>query len=152
MAKPALKVFLDTSALFAGIWSASGGAHAILQLGEAQLLSLVVSSQVLAEIEEVVREKLPDLLDELLLILDACIARVVKRPSARALAQARRFVSYEADARILAAAMTARAAYFVTLDRKHFLRNDALCEVMSFPIGTPGDFLQWYRDQQIAES
>lgn len=151
MSKRAPDIFLDTSALFAGIWSPSGGARAILQLGEARLVSIVVSRQVLAEIEEVVREKLPERLADVLLILDACVARVVKRPSPRALTQARQFVSYEADARILAAAMTARVAFFVTLDRKHFLSNDAPRSAMPFRLGTPGDFLHWYRDRQTAE-
>lgn len=151
MAKPP-DIFLDTSALFAGMWSSSGGAHAILQLGEARLVSLIVSSDVLAEVDEVIGEKLSNRRDDLALILDACISRVVKKPSAKSLALAREHVSYEADARVLAAAITVRAGFFVTLDQKHFLKNAALREAMPFRIGTPGDFLAWYRKQQSAQS
>ena len=38
-----VRVFLDTSALFAGIWSASGGARMILKLGEADTIQLLIS-------------------------------------------------------------------------------------------------------------
>jgi hypothetical protein len=37
------------------------------------------------------------------------------------------------------------SAYFVTLDREHFLNNAALKQTMPFPVGTPGDLLAWYR-------
>jgi hypothetical protein len=47
---------------------------------------------------------------------------------------------------VLAAAQSSGADYFVTLDRVHFLDNPALKSVVSFPIGRPGDFLAWYRD------
>ena len=46
-----ISVFLDTSALFAGIWSAKGGSRMILKLGEAGVIRLLVSPQVLDEIE-----------------------------------------------------------------------------------------------------
>jgi len=49
------KVFLDTSALFAGLWSDSGGARQILKLAEAGLVTLAVSPQVLSEIENSLR-------------------------------------------------------------------------------------------------
>jgi len=42
-------VFLDTSALFAGIWSAEGGARLVLRLAEVGAIRLLVSSQVLDE-------------------------------------------------------------------------------------------------------
>jgi predicted nucleic acid-binding protein len=64
------KVFLDTSALFAGLWSDSGGARQILQLAEAGLVTLTVSPQVLSEIENNLRRKAPDLLGKLAVLLD----------------------------------------------------------------------------------
>jgi hypothetical protein len=37
-------IFLDTSALFSGIWSETGGARMLLKLGEATAIKLSVSS------------------------------------------------------------------------------------------------------------
>ena len=54
-AKPDL--FLDTSALFAAIWSTAGGGRMFLKLGEADAVQLWVSSQVLTELENVLRCK-----------------------------------------------------------------------------------------------
>ena len=56
---PTPDIFLDTSALFSGIWSATGGARMLLKLGEAQAIKLSVCSQVLTEIEGVLRRKAP---------------------------------------------------------------------------------------------
>ena len=50
-------LFLDTSAMFAGIWSAQGGSRLLLRLGEAEVVHLLVSAQVLREIEDAFRRK-----------------------------------------------------------------------------------------------
>ena len=49
-----VRAFLDTNALFAGIWSVEGGARMILKLGEAGAIRLLVSSQVLSMLVPVV--------------------------------------------------------------------------------------------------
>ena len=73
--KPKPRLFLDTSALFAGIWSAEGGARMLLKLGEAGVVELLVSSQVLEEIEDVIRRKAAQLLGTLALLLDRSQAK-----------------------------------------------------------------------------
>jgi predicted nucleic acid-binding protein len=70
------RLFLDTSALFAGIWSAQGGARMLLKLGEAGAVELLVSSQVLEEIEDVIRRKAAQLLPSLALLLDRSRAKI----------------------------------------------------------------------------
>ena len=140
-----LRVFLDTSALFAGIWSAEGGGRMILKLGEAGSIQLLVSSQVLTEAEGTVRRKAPHALGVLALLLDRSGAEVVPAPTPESLQQSHALVSHPGDAQVLAAAWAAGADYFVTLDRQHFLDNPQLCAAAPFPIGTPGDFLAWMR-------
>ena len=63
-----------------------------------------------------------------------------------ALAQARAVVDYQPDAYILAEALAAEVDYLVSLDRKHLVGNPRASE-LPFPIGTPGDFLAWFRTQ-----
>ena len=141
------RVFLDTSALFAGIWSPTGGARRILELGEAGVVSLLVSAQVLGEIESVVRRKAPSELGALAMILDCCGVAPSPDPSHRELSFARAICRHAGDARILAAAIATRPDYFVTLDREHFLDDQAVRAGAPFPIGTPGDFLAWLRQR-----
>jgi predicted nucleic acid-binding protein len=140
-------VFLDTSALFAGIWSAEGGARLVLRLAEVGAIRLLVSSQVLDEIERALRRKAPDTLGLLALLLDRSGIEVVPSPTAKMVLDSQALIGHPGDAQMLAAAWAAGADYFVTLDRKHFLDNQALKDNVPFPIGTPGDFLAWYRGQ-----
>lgn len=140
------KIFLDTSAPFAGIWSDQGGARMLLRLGEAGAVCLLVSAQVVAEIERVLRRKAPPLLGIVAVLLDRAGIEVVAGPGEKRLRGCQRLVGHLGDATVLAAAWDAGADYFVTLDQKHFLDNRKLQTRAPFPVGTPGDCLAWIRD------
>jgi predicted nucleic acid-binding protein len=142
-----VNVFLDTSALFAGIWSAKGGGRMILKLGEAGAIRPLVSPQVLDEIESALRRKAPGMLGLLALLLDRSRVEVVSSPMPETVRDSQALTGHPGDAQVLAAAWAAGADYLVTLDRKHFLDNPALKDAVPFPVGTPGDFLAWYRAQ-----
>ncbi len=138
-------IFLDTSALFSGIWSATGGARMLLKLGEAHAVKLSVSSHVLAEIEGVLRRKSPQSMGILALLLDRSRIGVVSFASENHIVNCQSIVKYTPDAVVLAAAWTAGVDYFVTLDRKHFSNNQQLRDAAPFAVGTPGSCLAWYR-------
>ena len=142
-----ISAFLDTSALFAGIWSAEGGSRMILKLGEAGALRLLVGPQVLNEIESALRRKAPNMLGLLALLLDRGRVEVVSTPMPETVKDSQALTSHPGDAQVLAAAWATGADYFVSLDRKHFLDNAAQRNAVPFPVGTPGDFLAWYRTQ-----
>lgn len=142
-----VSVFLDTSALFAGIWSAEGGSRMILKLGEAGAIQLLVGPQVLDEIESALRRKAPDMLGLLALLLDRSRIKVVPSPMPETVQDSQTLTGHPGDAQVLGAAWAAGADYFVTLDRQHFLDNPSLRDAVPFPVGTPGDFLAWYRRQ-----
>lgn len=140
-----VNVFLDTSALFTGIWSSTGGARLILKLGESGVIKLLVSGQVLKEIERVLRRKSPENLGYLALLLDRSRIDIAPEPSEDILKSCADIVPHKGDAQVIGSAWECEADYFVTLDRKHFLDNHLLKEKIPFQIGTPGDFLTWYR-------
>lgn len=117
----------------------------VLKLGEAGAFQLLVSSQVLAEIENVLRRKAAGTMGLLALLLDRSGVDVVPAPAPEALDASRALLDYLPDALILAAAWTAGVDYFVTLDRKHFLGNPLVESAVPFQIGTPGSCLAWYR-------
>lgn len=141
-----VRVFLDTSVLFAAVLSETGGARFILSLGEAQLVQVHIGPQVLREADGVLERKAPESKARFALLLDRARVRVVPEPSAEALAQASAVTVTTPDARVLAEALTARVNYFVTLDREHFVDNPRTGK-LPFLVGTPGDFLAWFRDR-----
>lgn len=140
------RVFLDTSALFAGIWSESGGARLILRLGEAGALQIVVSQQVLNELDDVLRRKAPHLLPPLARLLDHMRAEVTSPGDAEKKQSCLKITGHSGDAQILADAWQAKVDYLVSLDQKHILNHPEFSQVLPYKIGTPGDFLQVYLD------
>jgi len=139
--------FLDASALFAAVWSSEGGARMILKLGEVGAVRLLVSSQVLGEVEGALRRKAPEALGAFALLLDRSNIEVVPLPTDEAIHNCLTITGHRGDAGVLAAALNSQVDYFVTLDRQHFLDNPRLGGFAPFPIGTPGDFLAWLRDR-----
>ncbi len=144
-----IRVFLDTSALFAGIWSQEGGARFILRLGEASMIQIAVGSYVLTEIQNVLQRKEPGMLGRLALLLHESRVDIVQTPPPESSHESLQLVGYEPDAQVLSAAWAADVDYFITLDKKHILENAPLKQVAPFLIGTPGDFLAWFRAQLI---
>ena len=140
-----VNVFLDTSALFAGIWSSTGGARMILRLGEAGVINIQVCALVLNEIDNVFRKKSPDNLSYLALILDRSGTTVAPNPNEDLFRKCYQLLPHKGDAEIIAAAWEIMTDFFATLDRGHFINNESLIKVIPFPIGTPGDFLTWFR-------
>ena len=140
------RIFLDTSALFAGIWSESGGARLILRLGEAGALQIVLSQQVLNELDDVLRRKAPHLLPVLARLLDRVQVEIAGQGSAEQYQVCLALSGNPADARILADAWMAGVAYLVSLNQKHILNRPELAKQLPYEIGTPGDFVQKFRN------
>jgi len=141
---PRPRIFLDTSALFAGIWS---GARMLLRLGEAGAIELLISPQVLVELQAALARKAPDTLPLAAVLLDRAAGTVVPAPDEDHLQLADALISHPGDAAIVAAAWQAASDFLVTLDRRHFLENSSLIAGVPFVIGTPGDALAWIRAQ-----
>jgi predicted nucleic acid-binding protein len=143
---PKARVFLDTSVLFAAILSETGGSRLILKLGEAGSIQIIVAPRVLQEAEGVLKRKAPQHKGRFALLLDRANVTVGPAPTADALAQVSAVVDYAPDACVMAEALAASSDYLVSLDRQHLAGNPR-AGVMPFPIGTPGDFLAWFRAQ-----
>lgn len=133
------RVFVDTSALIAGVVPPTGAAREVLRLGEAGLVELVLSRQVLTEADRVLDRKLPGLLDEYRVLLRRLAPDVVEDPSPRAVRDAARVID-RTDAPILAAARSAGVDYLVTWNTRDFV-TEAVRTWVTFVVATPGDFL-----------
>lgn len=122
----ALRVFADTSVLFAAIDGQGrlrarppGASLTIFQLGQAKVIDLVVSARVLVEARRVVQAKLAGTLPS----LDAFVAlsaRSVPDAPLECVAAAEECVRDLTDAPILATAAAGECRFLVTLNRRHF--------------------------------
>lgn len=59
-----VNIFLDSSALIAGIISETGAAHVLLQLGETEDILLIISEMVVNPTKRSIARKSPDNLDD----------------------------------------------------------------------------------------
>jgi predicted nucleic acid-binding protein len=145
MPKPDL--FLDSSALFAGIISATGASRALLILSEAERIGITVSEQVVTETERALARKVPQALPDYREALRSTGLRIVRNPAPDEVAAQRDIIAHLADVPIVVAAMQAQVDFLVTFNRRHFIDDPGVAERSGLRIGTPGDALDWVREQ-----
>lgn len=143
MARRSWRVFLDTSALIAGLLSPTGSAHEVLRLFEIGVVKLILSRQVLVEADRNLTTKMPMLLDAYHDFLRRLGPEVVEDPGHEAVSRAKQVI-HQADAPILAAAVAAQVDYLITWNTRHFLKK-SVQDFTSFPIVTPAEFLAAFR-------
>ncbi len=135
-----IKVFLDTSALIAGIASIKGAAREILRLAEINMIDIVVSRQVIIEADRNIESKLNDMLADYREYMKILSPELVNDPSPKEIKKYASLINKD-DAPILAAADLSRTDYLVTWDKKHFI-SDRVKNKVRVRVVTPGEFLK----------
>lgn len=139
---PTLRVFADTSVIFAAIHgryhdpearNPAGASLTLCELGRARMVDLVVSDLVLEEARSVLRRKLPEAIPHLDGFI-ALSAKVVEAPSSGLVNTALAHVSDPTDAPVLACATSCGCRFLVTLNPRHFPDRYGTMEVV-----TPGE-------------
>ena len=144
---PKVDIFLDSSALVAGIISAKGAARALLLLGEDTKIILTVSEQVITEVERTFARKAPKVLPFAREIILNANIRILRNPSAADIQRHQDWIKHAADISILTAAWLAKVDFLATLNTHHFIDDAEVAKKSGLRIGTPGDALIWLRDQ-----
>ena len=137
------RVFLDTNVLIAGLASRTGASAAILDLGEAEELLIVLSRQVLVEADRTLLAKFPALIERYRAFIKNLNPLLADDPSASLVKEAARLI-HPNDAPILAAAHEERLEYLVTLNTRHFMHPQVRA-FLPAPIVTPAEFLVVFR-------
>lgn len=141
-----VNVFLDSSALIAGVLSATGAAHTLLMFGEDETILLTISEWVVRELEEVLNRKSPKNIKALRNSLLTSKFQIVPDPSDEEI-QANLYLVEDRDAvPVSLAAIKAKVDYLVTHDHIHFLDNPKVAERAGMQIRTPSDVLAWLRE------
>ena len=138
-------VFFDSSALIAGVISPTGAARALLQLSENESIRIVVSEQVIVEVERNISRKVPQALVYTRETLQHANLRIVRDPTIEDVHRHRDWISHLADVPILVAAKLAKVHYLVTLNTRHFIDDPEVARRSGLRIGTPADALAWIR-------
>ncbi|MCC7119727.1 MAG: PIN domain-containing protein [Anaerolineales bacterium] len=146
-----LNIFLDSSALMAGVISETGAAHALLQLGEAEDILLIISELVLNETTRSVAKKSADNLEDVQKEIRKAKITIIKNPSRYEVQANLYLIEDPDDVPILLAAVKAKVDYLATHDKKHFLNDPKVEERAGIKIGTPKDVLDWIRENLSAK-
>lgn len=136
-------VFLDTNVLISGLASQTGASAAILDLGEAEEIVVVVSHQVLVEADRVFTAKFPQLLERYRKYIKNLAPLLAEDPPRKEVEKTRRIIEPD-DAVILAAAKREKVDYLVTLNTRHFHTAKARA-YLPCPILTPAEFITAFR-------
>jgi putative PIN family toxin of toxin-antitoxin system len=144
MRKQRPKVFLDTSALIAGVASSRGAARAVLQLAEIGLIEVIVSRQVIVEADRNIEEKLPEMLNNYREFIELLAPVLIDDPCQKDVERFSKMINYD-DAPILASAVSSGADFLITWDRKHFIDKNLNIH-SNLKIVTPGEFLKYFRE------
>lgn len=144
---PEINLFLDSSALVAGVISPNGTARVLLILSESVQILITISEQVVAESERAIARKAPKSINDLRQAILATKVKIVRAPAPEDVWEHSHLISHPADAPIVLAAMQAKVDYLVTLNRKHFMDDPKVAELSGLRIGTPGDALAWIRQK-----
>jgi predicted nucleic acid-binding protein len=139
-------IFLDSSALVAGVLSETGAAHVLLVLGENEDILLTVSEMVIIESERAIMIKSPRNIPVLRNAILSSNLTIVRDPSNREVKANLYLIHDPNDVPILLAAMKAKVDYLATHNRRHFLDDPDVSERSGIKIGTPGDILAWLRE------
>lgn len=139
-------IFLDSSALIAGIISETGAAHVLLQLGETEDIALTISELVLHETKRSIGRKKPENLEMAEREIQKSNIKVFQDPSHEETQANLYLMDDPEDVPILLAAIKAKVDYLATHDHKHFLEDPRVAERAGIRIGTPGDVLAWIRE------
>lgn len=144
MNKPTL--FLDSSALIAGIVSAQGAARVLLLLAEDEKIVLLVSEQVIAEVERNIARKMPRSLPLVREMILRAKVQILRDPGLAEVQARMDWINHAADVPILVAAAAANVDFLATLNKHHFLDDTEVAKHSGLRIGTPGDALGWVRE------
>jgi len=141
-----VKVFLDSSAVIAGIISATGAARVLLVMSETGQIEIFISEHVIVESERSLARKVPHALPDFRQALKDAQPKIIKNPTPKQIKDNLYLIADPNDVPILLAAMQANVDYLAIHNRKHFLDDPKVAERSGIKIGTLGDVLTWIRE------
>ncbi|MBI4386951.1 MAG: PIN domain-containing protein [Elusimicrobia bacterium] len=143
MAVPQYRIFFDTSVYIAALLSAEGAAGGLLRLVESGAVRMLVSEEVVIEVDRVLSGKFPKLIQDSRRLWRHLRPEIAPNPTAH---QIKPFLLKlpKGDASILCSARLARVAAFVTWNTRDFM-HPGVMTLVDFPIVVPAEGLKLFR-------
>jgi len=143
---PKIRVFFDTSVLFAAAYSSTGAARDLIKLALDDRLQIVVSQDVLEEARRNLLKKAPEKIAVYRQLIELIEPEIAPTPSKEEVQQAEKYVAQK-DAPIIAAAIKAQPDYLATYDRKDLLDPPQVAANSGLRIVTPDVIVAVFRNQ-----
>ena len=137
------RAFLDASALYSGIRSATGATRELFKWQLRGEIQLVVSAYAIDECITNLAEDFPDRVGAVEIVLDFMQPETVN-PTPAAVRRAARY-TVPKDAPIVAAALAGGCSHLLTFDRKDLIDPPDVAQQSGLIILTPGDWLHQLR-------
>ncbi len=143
MAIPKYRIFFDTSTYIAALLSPEGAAGELIRLVEGGAVDMVVSEEVIIEIDRVLSKKFPARVEKNRELLKHLSPEIAPAPTT---AQVKSFIHNldKGDASILCSAHLAKVSAFVTWNTRDFMAH-GINTLVDFPIVIPADALKLFR-------
>jgi predicted nucleic acid-binding protein len=139
--KPLRRIFLNSSVLYAAVFSATGPARRLILKGLEGSIALAISDLVLEETKRNLKKNAPATLPYFTIIADLLSPQTI-RPTKAEVLRAAQLVHLK-DAPIVAASAKAKAEYLATHDVKHLLTHaQAIEEAYGIMVLTPAEVLR----------
>jgi predicted nucleic acid-binding protein len=137
------RIFFDANVIIAGSMSRGGASRALLMLAEAGMFRMIVSRQVLDEVERNLRDKMPKALPVMAELLSFIAPEIVDDPPAAELERWHGQIENK-DAPILEAAIRAEIDFLVTLNSRDF--TPYVGSIAGLTIVSPGEMIARIRE------
>ena len=143
MAIPRYRIFFDTSVYTAALLSPKGAAGELVRLVEGGAVRMLVSEEVIIEVDRVLSGKFPELTQDSRNLWKHLGPEIAPNPTAD---EGKPFLLQLAkgDAAILCAAHLAKVSAFVTWNTRDFMHPDVKT-LVDFPIVVPAEGLKLFR-------
>ncbi len=147
MAGKKKKVLLDASIFVAVAGSTNGGSSLVLEVCRGLLFSAVTTQKILLEARRNIHKQLsPEALIRFYKEIGNLNPEIIKPPNKEKLSRYNDIIALK-DRHVLASALKSKAAFLITLDRKHF-QTEVIKQVnLPVAIMTPEKFLELVREQ-----
>jgi predicted nucleic acid-binding protein len=143
MAIPPYRIFFDTSVYIAALLSPKGAAGELVRLVEGGVVRMLVSQEVIIEVDRVLSAKFPELIQANRGLWKHLSPEIAPSPNADQLRPFLRQLA-KGDASILCSARLAKAPVFVTWNTRDFMRP-GVEGLVDFPIVVPAEGLKLFR-------
>jgi len=140
-----IRAFLDASVLFAASYSSSGASRELIRLAFQGRVQLVISDDVVEEVERNLAVKHPETLGLFHRSIDLMPFEIVTVTS-KDIKQAATYTEIK-DAPIVAAAQKAQVDYLTSLNRRHLVGVAAVARGSGLKIVLPHELLEIVRTQ-----